>query len=168
MEKSSKFSISFIVVLTISSLTMIANYPKLYSPYSFFVVLPALIASALELPKILLLFIAALPNTLFFLLWSKYTVKDKFLIHKATLKLSCAFVLLSIFFCITSYSYGIKYQGLEHTLLMYCFNLVFIGSLYKVYLINRIKPSINNCLFYNVLLFIWLGWCAFPWLGEGL
>jgi len=168
MDKSSKFTIGFIVVLIISSLTMIANYPKIYSPYSFVVVIPAFMFSALELPKFILYFLAALPNALCFLLWSKFTVKGEFLIQKTTFNLSRILVILSILLCITSYNYGIKYQGLSHTLFIYLFNVFFIGALYKVYLINRIKPSINNSILYNILLFSWLGWCAFPWLGEGV
>ena len=166
MEKSSKFGISFAVVLIVSSLTMIAGYPKLYSPYSFVVVIPAFMVYALDIPKPFLYFLAALPNAAFFLIWSIYNVKEKFLINKATLVLSCIFVTLSLLLCTISYSYGVKYQGLSHTLLMYAYNLFFIGSLYKVYLINRISPTINNCLLFNLLLFSWLGWSAFPWLGE--
>jgi hypothetical protein len=46
------------------------------------------------------------------------------------------------------------------------FNGIFICSLITAYIANNRKPSMNNSLVFRVLLFCWLGWCAFPWLGE--
>jgi hypothetical protein len=51
MVKSSKFGICFALVLIISSLTMMAGYPKVYSPYSFVVVIPAFMVYTLDIPK---------------------------------------------------------------------------------------------------------------------
>ena len=142
------------------------NFLKVYSPYSFVVVIPAFMVYALEVPKPFLYFLAALPNAAFFLIWSIYTVKGKFLLNKPTRIFSSILIFLSVLFCIISYSYSVQYQGLSHTLIMYAYNLFFIGCLYKLYLINRSNPTENNCLVFNVLLFSWLGWSAFPWLGE--
>ncbi len=67
--------LSFFVVLAISASTMIAAYPKIYSPYSFTVVIPAFVFYALALPSMLLAVFASLPNSLLFLLISSATEK---------------------------------------------------------------------------------------------
>lgn len=161
-----KIYLGFLVVLSTGALTMTAGYPKIYSPYSFTVVIPVFMLYALALPKALLLLSASLPNALLFLLSTRSTSHENLKISRFLTGISALLVLLSVIFLFVSYDYGVQYQGLHHTLFMYLFNGISICSLIATYNANNRKPSINNFLAFKVLLFCWLGWCAFPWLGE--
>jgi hypothetical protein len=161
-----KIFLAFLVVLSTGALTMTAGYPKIYSLYSFTVVIPVFMLYALALPDPLLLLFASLPNALLFLLSTRSTAHENFKISRLFTGISASLVSLSIMFLFVAYDYGVKYQGLNHILFMYLFNGIFICSLIAAYIANNRKPSINNALVFRVLLFCWLGWCAFPWLGE--
>jgi hypothetical protein len=161
-----KIYLGFLVVLSTGALTMTAGYPQIYSPYSFTVVIPVFMLYALAVPSPLLLLLASLPNAIFFLLSTRSTAHDNFKISRLFTSISVLLVLLSVIFLFVSYDYGVQYQGLHHTLFMYLFNGIFICSLITAYIANNRKPSMNNSLVFRVLLFCWLGWCAFPWLGE--
>jgi len=147
-------------------LSMVANYPKLYSPYSFAVVLPTLFVTALELPKVFTYLLGVLPISVLYLVWSLSYIKPPFIVPRPTIILAAIFIVLSIAFNVASYRYGVQYQGQAHTLLMYGYNLVFIGGLAFILKRNSLEPSFLSSLAFNIVLFSWLGWVAFPWLGE--
>jgi hypothetical protein len=161
-----KIYLGFLVVLVSGALTMTAGYPQIYSPYSFTVVIPVFMLYALALPGPLLLLLASLPNALFFLLSTRSTAYENLKISRLLTGISALLVSLSVIFLFVSYDYGVQYQGLHHTLFMYLFNGIFIFSLIATFIANNRKPSVNKSLVFRVLLFCWLGWCAFPWLGE--
>ena len=161
-----KIYLGFLLVLSTGALTMTAGYPKIYSPYSFTVVIPVFMLYALALPGPLMLLLASLPNALLFLLSTRSTAHENFKISRLFTGISVLLVLLSLIFLFVSYDYGIQYQGLKHTLFMYLFNGIYIVSLIAAYIANNRKPSLNNSLVFRILFFCWLGWCAFPWLGE--
>ncbi len=166
MRKIQFIIIGALLVGIIGSMTMIANSPKLYSPYSFTVVIPALFASSLNLPTLLFQVASVLPLVTIFLLWSFCFVKPPFSITFIQ-KLICGLtILLSAVFNGGAFSYGLKYQGELHTYLMYTYNIVFVLALSLILWRNARKPSLISCLGFGVLLFSWLGWVAFPWLGE--
>ena len=73
---------------------------------------------------------------------------------------------LSVLYLMASFVYGYKYQGLTHTLVICIYNAIFIVALYKLYLANMVEPSLNKAFVFRLTFFVWLGWCAFPWLGE--
>lgn len=161
-----KILIGFFLVLFIGALTMAASYPKIYSPYSFSVVIPAFMFYALSLPGFLLAILASLPNALLFLLSTRATANGKLKIGRLFTGISCLTIFLSIVFLIFSFDNGFQYQGLQHTLFMYLYNSIFISGIIATYVINQRRPSANNSLLFKVLFFCWLSWCAFPWLGE--
>jgi hypothetical protein len=161
-----KIYLGFLVVLSTGALTMTAGYPKVYSPYSFIIVIPVFMLSVIALPSSLLMLLASLPNALLFLLSTRSIANENLKISRLLTGISALLVSLSVIFLIVSYDYGVQYQSLHHTLFMYLFNGIFICSLIAAYIANNRKPSINNSLVFRVLLFCWLGWCAFPWLGE--
>ena len=156
----------FLIVSAIGMLSMVANYPKMYSPYSFTVVIPTLLASSLELPKFVIYLLGTFPLAAIYFIWSLFFIKKPFLIPKPTIILAGIFILLSIVFNINSYKYGLQYQGQAHTFLMYGYNIAIIGLLTFILKRNMSAPNIINGLGFNIVLFSWLGWVAFPWLGE--
>lgn len=166
MENKFKILFGGLLVWIICMLSMVANYPTIYSPYSLTVVIPTLYASALDLPGFFVYLFGSLPLTAFYFAFSFFTINKHFVISKPTIILTCIFVLLSIAFNIMVYKYGVKYQGLLHTLLMYGYNVFFIALLALIYKRNKSAPTFYGCLGFNIVLFSWLGWVAFPWLGE--
>ncbi|WP_444919621.1 hypothetical protein ACJJID_11540 [Microbulbifer sp. CnH-101-G] len=166
MDKKVKIFIGALVIGAIGMLSMVANYPKIYSPYSFTVVIPTLFASSLELPKAAIYIIGILPLLALYLVWSLIFIKPPFSVPKPTIFLAGLFIILSIAFNVSSYTYGIQYQGQTHTFLMYAYNIIYIGLLALVLKLNKTDASFNNSLGFNLVLFSWLGWVAFPWLGE--
>lgn len=147
-------------------LSMVADYPKIYSPYSFIVVIPTMFAGELELPMFITYFLGIFPLATLYLIWSFSFIRQPYSIPKPTVVLAAICIVLSGVFNITSYKYGIQYQGQLHTFLMYFFNLILIIILFLLFKLNKSNPSKYSGLGFNILLFSWLGWVAFPWLGE--
>ena len=166
MGIKSKIFFGSLVVLIACILSMIANYPKIYSPYSFSVVIPALFISELGLSRVPMYILAAIPTVTLYLIWSFFFINKSLKISKPTIAISLILIILSLVFNVHGYEYGIKYQGLLHTFVMYSYNISFLVALMLIFKSNKTNPTLNNCLGFNVILFSWLGWSAFPWLGE--
>ena len=166
MSKIQLIMVGAILVGIIGSMTMIAVVPKLYSPYSFTVVAPAIFSSSLNLSPLFYRTASVLPLVVLFLLWCFSFVKPPFKITLVQKIISGLFITLSALFNASSFSYGIKYQGELHTYLMYSYNIIIILCLSVILWKNAKNPSLNSCIGFGVLLFAWLGWAAFPWLGE--
>ena len=166
MGINSKIFFGSLVVFIACILTMFANYPKIYSPYSFSVVIPALFISELGLSRAPVYILAATPTVTFYLIWSFFFINKSLKISKPTIAISLILIILSIVFNVHGYEYGVKYQGLLHTIVMYSYSISFIAALILIFKSNKTSQTINNCLGFNIVLFSWLGWSAFPWLGE--
>lgn len=147
-------------------LSMVANYPKIYSPYSLIVVIPTMLAGAIELSRFIAYFLGIFPLAILYLIWSFSFIREPYSIPKPTVILAAICIVLSGVFNITSYKYGIQYQGQLHTLLMYLFNLILIIFMIMLFKFNKSNPCKYSGLGFNILLFSWIGWVAFPWLGE--
>jgi hypothetical protein len=166
MSKIQLITIGAILVAVMGAMTMIAGLPKLYSPYSFTVVIPALLASGLNLPSPIIRVACVLPLLMLFIGWSFVFVKPPFRITHTQKLIAGLLIVLSVVFNVSSFSYGLKYQGELHTYLMYTYNALLLLGLSLVLWRNTKNPSIYSCVGFGVLLFAWLGWVAFPWLGE--
>ncbi len=87
--------LGFLVVLFTGALTMTAGYTKIYSPYSFIVVIPVFVLSVLALPSSLLMLLASLPNALLFLLSTRSITNENLKISRLLPAIS-AFLVLSL------------------------------------------------------------------------
>lgn len=160
------FVIGTLLLWAVAYSTISANYPKLYSPYSFAVVIP-LMSLYEVLGGHLVTFVAAtLAIPLSFAAWSLPLLKGEKRIPKRTKIAATVLVSLSLVFLALSWSYGVKYQGTTHTVAMYVFNALFWAALLVVGRRNLREPSYGYNFLFHWLLFAWLGWVAFPWLGE--
>ena len=109
---------------------------------------------------------ASLPVSLAFLISAIPLFKAEKSIGKSFKVISVLIGALSVLYLMASFVYGYKYQGLTHTLVICIYNAIFIVALYKLYLANMVEPSLNKAFVFRLTFFVWLGWCAFPWLGE--
>lgn len=74
--------------------------------------------------------------------------------------------ILSIVWFILSWDYGTHYQGFSHTLTVLILNcVVYLSSLFLL-IWGKDRPSFPVAFTGQWLLFAWLTWVAFPWLGE--
>jgi len=161
-----KIVFCFIIITVCTALTVSAGFPRYYSPFSLPTVLPMFLVYSSGISGMTLSFVAAIPNALVFLISTlSLTEQDSKLTKPFTI--FCGIIILfSIVFFVFTFSYGVIYQGLRHTLLMCIFSGTFIVAIFVAYKLNNQKPNINNALAFRVLFFSWVGWVSFPWLGE--
>ena len=107
----------------------------------------------------------ALPVALF-VAWSWPLARSGVALPTRSIWLLGICVVLSVAFFWASYDYGVDWEGEGHTLGVIGINALVAAVL--VFLVVRLRrlPSHGANLLFHALLFGWLGWCAFPWLGE--
>ena len=155
-----------LVIWLFSSLTVIADSPRMYSPYSFTVVLPMFGVYSVVKNEGLAILVGGAVVPLAFSIWCHFFVKRRQRIPVSSLVLAIVLVVLSAAGLAASWSGGLKYQGAPHTLVMYGYNLAFWALMLCLYRRNTSKPALTSCMAFHTCLFSWLGWSAFPWLGE--
>jgi len=111
--------------------------------------------------------IAVVAPVIFFFLWNPNLVRGQVEIPKRTYFLFAGTVLLTFVWFIGDWKFGLQYQGARFTYSVCAINAVwifFLGS----FLIRARKrsPSFAQNLALHWLLFAWLAWYAFPYLGE--
>lgn len=151
------FLFSFLISFT-SYVTVSANYPTIYAPLALINAIPMVISPSYAVVLVIL------PT--FYLIWSYPLARGQQKIPIRTNIVSITLVFLSFIHLIMGWQYGLRYQGLFHVICMYTFNIIFWSILLVLNLLNRSTPSFLTNLLYHGILFIWLSWVAFPWLGE--
>ena len=76
-------------------------------------------------------------------------------------------VLTVVYFSI-SWQYGARWQGYLHLLGVAVLNLAAILVLWRLLVRAKAAPSFGRNITFHWSLVAWLGWFAFPWLGEGI
>ncbi len=111
--------------------------------------------------------IAVAVPVIFFLLWNPNLLRGQVEIPKRTYFLFAGTVLLTIVWFMGGWKFGLQYQGTRFTYLVCAINALWILFL-AAFLIRARKrnPSFPKNLALHWLLFAWLSWYAFPYLGE--
>lgn len=162
-----RFFIGTLLLWSIAYATINANYPKIYSPYSFTVIVPVLaLHEIFRDGRILSYTLGTLIIPLLFLLWSFPLLHGQEQIPNRTKYCAVLLVLLSMIMLIVSWPYGIQYQGLAHTIAIYVMNVISWTVLILLYRSNKAHSSYASNYIFHWALFAWLAWVAFPWLGE--
>ena len=111
--------------------------------------------------------LAVLVPSVFFWLWNPHLFAGSSKIPTRTFALFFACVVLTIIWFVESWNFGLQYQGARFTYVTCAFNGILaaaIGALLVVF--RKTSPSFRKALAIHWLLFAWLAWCAFPYLGE--
>ena len=137
--------------------TLSSAVPTLYCPMPVLTILPALLGF---LPIGLLM-----PVGLFFL-WNPGLLKQQPNMPKRTIALAVVLSTLTIVYFATAWTDGIQYQGVRHTVIMLIINLAWIAFLWFLIVRCWRQPSFMTNLILHWVMFAWLGWYAFPYLGE--
>lgn len=161
--------IAAILVAFFCYLSVFTPVPTLSSPYSLMVIFPLFLLSDLgssHFPGALIYLLGCTPLVGVFLLWSSHLRAASNAIPRRSIVLFLLFAFLSCVFLYGSWSYGVRWQGLQHTLIVVSINVIFIVSLFFLLFAARQRQTFATNYAFHVLLFIWLAWYAFPWLGE--
>jgi len=140
---------------------MLDGVPTLRCPLPTLTVIPALFLSTGRLTWLAVL----VPVGLFFL-WNPGLFHGKADIpRRSWILLSVLTVLTAVYFA-GSWGYGLQYQGKRFTYGICALNAGWLVLLWTIFMWRGNKKSFTNNLILHWLLFAWLGWYAFPYLGE--
>jgi hypothetical protein len=105
------------------------------------------------------------PSLLFFT-WNPGLFRGQAQVPKRTLVLLAAMPLLTAVYFVESWKYGLEYQGRQHVYAICAINGVWLVTLWMIVAGRAYRTSFRGNLLLHWLLFAWLGWYAFPFLGE--
>jgi hypothetical protein len=111
--------------------------------------------------------LAVLVPSILFFLWSPgLLLNQRPNLPKRTFVLLGLLTVLTVVDCVIEWKYGVVYRGARHTILVYVINAMWLASLWWTVVRCQRQPSFVGNLFSHWLLFAWLAWYAFPYLGE--
>jgi hypothetical protein len=139
-----------------------SGVPTLYSPLPTLTVVPALALSRWHLESLAVL----VPSILFFAWNLGLLLNQQPNLPRRTVALLGFLTVLTVVDCVLEWKNGVRYQGRSHTLLIYVIDGMWLACLWWAVVRSRRQPSFKSNLLSHWLLFAWLAWCAFPYLGE--
>jgi len=141
---------------------LVSGVPTILCPFPTLTVLPAFLLSNLRLWKTAI----AVPMLCFFL-WHPGLLRGDAKIPKRSYVLLIVLILLSIADFIAGWNWGLQYQGSQYAHAVCAINVAWAVFLVLVFARSWKKPPSFVCsLFLHWMLFAWLAWYAFPYLGE--
>ena len=141
-----------------------SGVPTILCPLPTLTVLPAFLLSNWHLWKI-----AVILPTLLFFLWNPRLFTGAARIPRRTYLLFALASLLSVVYFIASWKLGLQYQGIRYVYVVAAMNIlwvVFLGIGFVRSWRKMSSSSFTVSLFLHWMLFAWLAWYAFPYLGE--
>ena len=136
--------------------------PTILCPLPTLTVLPAFFLPDSHLWKAAV----AVPTLLFFA-WQPGLFSGEAKIPKRSYVLVLILILLSIAYFVASWNWGMQYQGPKYTHAVCVINAGWAVLLAFLFAQSWKKPSTFKLnLFLHWMLFAWLAWYAFPYLGE--
>lgn len=140
--------------------------PTLISPLPALTIVPAFLFSGLFRDASLFKIVAVLPTLLFFA-WNPNLLRGEAKIPKRSYVLFSTAIVLSAVYFIASWKWGIQYQGIRYVQTICAINLVWTGFVAFAFALSlKRSSSFGLNLFLHWILFAWLAWYAFPYLGE--
>ncbi len=138
-----------------------AGVPTLYCPLPAMTILPSFL-----LASPVLLYTVVLTPVIVFFLWNPSLLNEKANVPKRTIAAVALLSTLTIVYFATSWDYGVQYQGARHTVIMLIISSAWLALLWSLIVRCWRQPSFTTNLLLHWVLFAWLGWYAFPYLGE--
>lgn len=127
-------------------------------PFPAVTIIPAFL-----LERIYPLAIAA-PVVLFFLWNPGLSFGES--VPKRSLVLLIVLTVPSLIYFVEFWAYGVEYQGGLYTKSICIINVTWLAGLWLIWLRSFRLPTYGRNVLFHWLLFIWLAWYAFPYLGE--
>jgi hypothetical protein len=149
------------LVIPASMGLLITGYPTILHPFPVFTVLPAFYLASAHLWMA-----GATMPVIFFFLWNPGLLRGEARTPKRSYVLLTATAFLSVIWFVFGWKLGLQYQGSTYTRAVCAINVAWIAILAASILFCRKKNFFASNLIFHWLLFAWLGWFAFPYLGE--
>lgn len=140
--------------------------PTLISPLPVLTIVPAFLLAGLFGGAAVFKIVTVLP-TMLFLAWNPSLLRGEAKIPKRSYVLLSTAIVLNVVYFIGSWKWGIQYQGIHYVHTICAVNVVwtaFVGGVFAMSLKRSSSFGLN--LFVHWVLFAWLAWYAFPYLGE--
>jgi hypothetical protein len=109
--------------------------------------------------------VVLIPVIMFFL-WNPGLLRQQSNMPKRTFAAAVVLSALTAVWFAMSWQYGVEFQGARFTVIMLIINLVWLALLWSLIVRCWRQPSFTTNLLLHWVLFAWLGWYAFPYLGE--
>ncbi len=102
-----------------------------------------------------------------FFVWSPGLFKGDAAVPKRSYALLIVTTLLSAIWFLIGWRDGLAIQGERYNYFVCAVNVVWVGSLWLLSMINRkAEPTFKRNLLFHWIFFLWLAWYAFPFFGE--
>jgi hypothetical protein len=137
-----------------------ARTPTLYCPFPTLTIVPAFL-----LPPGIHWAAVLVPTVLFFA-WNPRLLGHQTNLPKRTVAVVALLSALTPLDFFLEWRNGLQYQGLNHTAALLMVNLLWLGLLWWSTVRASKGPSFVRNLLTHWILFAWLSWYAFPYLGE--
>lgn len=145
----------------IPPIAFFSGVPTTFYPLPALAVLPTLLLAPLGLWKAA----AAVPTVLFFI-WNPGLFRGEAKVPKRSYVLLAIAIVLTIVDFVVGWRWGLQYQGAKYTYVVCAINVGWITFLSLAFVRGWRKTSFGHSLFLHLMLFVWLAWYAFPYLGE--
>lgn len=106
------------------------------------------------------------PAILFFLWIPSLFLRQQSTLPRRTIGLVAILTALMLAEFETVWKAAIQYQGLHLTVAFLAINTLWLGAIWWTVVHAQRRPSFGANLLSHWILFAWLGWYAFPFLGE--
>ena len=138
--------------------------PTLICPMPVVTILPALFLASP--PSHLPYWLVVLVPALLFFAWNPGLFRGEYQMPRRSWVLLTILSALSVVYFMGSWRYGNQYQGREYTVAICAVNVVWLIILWAILYRSSRLPSFTANLLFHAVLFSWLAWYAFPYLGE--
>ena len=137
--------------------------PAEMSPLPGLTTIPLFVFSVWRLERIVIIMV---PVLLFFA-WHPGLFRGDTKVPRRSYALLTVATVLSVIYFVGSWKWGLQYQGVAYTRLVCGVNFAWIVLLFFGFARAwQRKPSFKFSLLLHWMLFAWLAWYAFPYLGE--
>jgi hypothetical protein len=133
-----------------------AGEPTPLSPMPMLVVIPAFLVRVG----------AVLAPVAFFFAWNPRLFRGQETVPKRTYWLLGIIILLNVAWFASGWNWGVQFEGIRYVRIVGIANAAWAALLVALFAAFRKRGSFNKNLFLHWMLFVWLAWYAFPYLGE--
>ena len=105
--------------------------------------------------------------TLFYFIWHPGLFRGEARIPKRSYLLFVAVVALSVVAFLKAWDFGLEYQGARYMYVVAAVNMAWAVGLAAAFARAwKAAPSFKFSVVLHWMLFAWLAWYAFPWMGD--
>lgn len=138
---------------------LLAGVPTILCPFPFLTIMPAFLLGRVYA-------LAVLVPTLLFFAWNPGLFRGQALLPKRSIVFLGVLTAFSGVYFVGSWRYGMQYQGSHFTYVVCFINIACLLLLWGAFIWRLGRSSFAANLLLHWMLFAWLAWYAFPYMGE--